>query len=595
MDIVREDLSQKTYKSVKNRRWRKYPLDAELLRAIKNDSHLPDLLLELMLNRGVTPHELNNFLTPKLKDYMPDPFHLRDMEKAVKFLAHSISANKKIAIFGDYDVDGATSAALIKKYFTKLNIDTLVYIPDRIREGYGPNIEALKSLKEQDIDVVITVDCGAVAYDALNEAQKIGLEVVVIDHHIGGENLPEAVAVVNPNRFDESSQYGYLCAAGVSFLLLVGLNKELKNTSNKYVEPLQLLEMLDLVALGTVCDVVPIKGLNRAFVSQGLKLISKGSNIGMKALKQISNLKNDLDAYHLGFILGPRVNAGGRVGNANLGARLLSSDNFNEALEISRSLDMHNHERKAIEMTILEHSIKTVSQKGANKPIAFVVGNEWHLGVIGIIAGRIKEKFNKPAIVITVENGIGKASCRSVPGIDLGSVIHKAKKQNLLIAGGGHAMAAGFTVKEEDIDTLQEFIESEISEDYKKFLKEVFDHFDSTLTLSAIDINLVEDILKIGPFGNGNPHPKFYVKNTNIINSRIVGGEHISCLLTDGKVNTGKFIKAIAFRSLNSPIGEILLRNQKNVDIIAQLTLNKWNGQTSAEITICDIIIDTLS
>lgn len=580
------------YKSVRNRKWKKYSVDYNYLSLLKNSTNFSSLMLELMMNRNIPLEEINHFISPKLKNYLPDPNHLLDMEKAAKFLAKSMAENKNIAVFGDYDVDGATSAALIKKFFGKIKKEIGIYIPDRIREGYGPNIEALKHLKAKGVEVVVTVDCGAVAYDALAEAKEIGLEVVVIDHHQGGERLPDAIAVVNPNRQDETSDYTYLCAAGVTFLLLISLNNELKKSGLPSITSVEMLEMLDLVALGTVCDVVPIKGLNRAFVSQGIKLISRGSNTGINALKQITNLNSDIDAYHLGFVLGPRINAAGRVGDANLGAELLSCEDYDKSIGIARSLDMHNHERRAIEMKLLEEAINQVAQNQKSNPVAFIIGEKWHLGVIGIIAGRLKENFNKPSIVITVTDGIGKASCRSVKNIDIGRIIHKAKEKNLLLAGGGHAMAAGFTVAADKIMQLQEFIEAEISQDYNKFLQEDYYYFDSILNLSAIDIDLIADIAKIGPFGSDNPHPVFRLNNINVNNSRIVGGDHVSCFVTDGERNNQNFIKAISFRAINSPVGEILLRNQKNIDLIGRLSLNKWNGKTSVEITIDDIIIE---
>jgi single-stranded-DNA-specific exonuclease len=591
MNIVCEE-DNKIFKSIKNRKWQKFPVDLLRLKEFQNRADLPKILLEILSQKDISSNDIDRYLNPKLRDYLPDPYHLMDMEKAAKFLASAIKQNKKIAVFGDYDVDGATSSALIRNYFKSINSNVGIYIPDRIREGYGPNIEALTKLKSDGYEIIITVDCGVVAYEALCEAKKIGLEIVVIDHHIGGETLPEAIAVVNPNRTDEKSQYGYLCAAGIVFLLLIALNKELEKINHPACDVNKLLEFLDLVALATVCDVVPLKGLNRAFVSQGIKLIAKGSNIGIKALKQISNLGTDIDAYHLGFILGPRVNAGGRVGNANLGAELMSADDYNVALELARTLDIHNYERRAVELKLIEMAFKDVSMQPKNSPIAFVIGHEWHLGVIGIIAGRVKEKFNKPAIIIAVKDGIGKASCRSVRGIDIGKLIHKAKKEDLLIAGGGHAMAAGFTVAQDKIDELRIFFKKEIYSIYQKFIESDLEYYDSILTPSSIDIELINIISQVGPFGSENPQPRFFLKNVNVINAKLVGNEHISCMLTDSNVKTGNFVKAISFRVINSPMAEILLRNQKNVNLIVQLSINKWNDRISPEITIQDVIID---
>ncbi len=580
------------YKSVKNRRWQKYPVDDSLLSYFQNQSDLHPIILEMLISRGVEADELNKYIDPKLRDYLPDPDHLLDMSKAANFIVDSICASKEFAVFGDYDVDGACASALLKNFFSLLGHEIEIYIPDRIREGYGPNIEALRKLKAQNIDVVITVDCGAVAYEALNEAKQIGLDVVVVDHHIGGEVLPEAVAVVNPNRVDEKSEYGYLCAGGVVFLLLISINKVLKARGLKHLQTQDLLSMLDLVALSTICDVVPLKGLNRAFVSQGIKVIEAGTNIGIKALKQIANLKDEIDAYHLGFILGPRINAGGRVGDANLGANLLSSTDFNQAIDIARQLDMHNHERKAIETSLIDEATKQVAREQRDKNFAYVVGSDWHLGVIGILAGRLKETFNKPSIVITVSDRLGKASCRSVKSINIGDIIHKAKENNLLVAGGGHAMAAGFTVESDKIDELSEFIESEIAKFGGDFLDKEIDNFDSELSATSITVDLYQEIQKIGPFGSDNPQPKFYLRNVDIINAKIIGGDHISCSVTDSNARTGKFVRAVSFRAISSPIGEVLLRNPKNINLIVQISLNKWNGNISAELNIQDIILN---
>ncbi|MEQ9115517.1 MAG: single-stranded-DNA-specific exonuclease RecJ [Rickettsiales bacterium] len=589
MDVL--DIDSSILKSVKNKKWRQKPVDPALLDALSRNSAIPNSIVELLATRKIPLEEADYYISPKIKNYLPDPYHLLDMDKAVNFTVDALQKKKKIAVFGDYDVDGATSAATLKKFFKELGHDILIYIPDRIKEGYGPNIEALKYLKEQGAEVVFTVDCGAVSYDALAEAKKIGLDVIVIDHHIGGEVLPESVAVINPNRIDEKSEYGYLCAAGVVFLFVVALNQKLKKANLDSVENKKILSLLDLTALGTVCDVVPLKGLNRAFVSQGIKIIEQATNTGIRALKQIAGIDDNIDAYHLGFVLGPRINAGGRVGDASLGANMLSTDNFEEAIQAARALDMHNHERKAIELNIINQAIQEAAEDRTSN-IAFVVGHRWHLGVIGIVAGRLKETFNKPSIVITVTDGTGKASCRSVPGIDIGSVIHSAKEKGLLIAGGGHAMAAGFTVDSHKIDDLKDFIRAEIADDYNKFVAEDCEYFDQIISHGIINLNFVSEMIQMGPFGSNNPQPKFYLKNVNISNAKIVGGDHISCFVSDGNDSKSKFIKAICFRAINSPVGEILLRNQKNLNIIAQLNINHWNGNSSAEMNIQDILLD---
>ncbi|MFZ4126053.1 MAG: single-stranded-DNA-specific exonuclease RecJ, partial [Rickettsiales bacterium] len=424
--------------------WRDRLQDERAALAIAQQHELPELVARILAGRNIALDAVPEFLNPTLRAALPDPFHLRDMDKATLRLMKAIEQKETIAIFGDYDVDGATSVSQLTDYFAALGVRSIAYIPDRMKEGYGPNVDAFDTLIGNGATLIITVDCGTLAFEPITHAAAKGVDVLVIDHHIGEARLPNAVAVVNPNRVDETSPHTNLCAAGVVFLVLVALNKTLRESGyfNDTRKELNLLPMLDRVALGTVCDVMTLTGLNRAYVTQGLKLLAQRQHIGLRALADVARFDATPAVYHLGFLLGPRINAGGRVGQSDLGIRLLMSANEAEAAALARTLDQHNKERQAIEMMVLEQALaQAESQK--NMPVILLASPDWHEGVIGIVAGRLKEKFARPAMIGNITNGKVKISARSVSGADIGAVTHRAVSLGLLTNGGGHAAAAG--------------------------------------------------------------------------------------------------------------------------------------------------------
>lgn len=594
MDSSLDNLNAAVYKTVKGKRWARIAFDQSLATHIKNKLDVSHIIAEILATKDITLSELEHYLDPKLKNYLHDSTTLTDMDKGVAIVIDAIHAKKKIAIFGDYDVDGATSSSLIKKFLLSIDYDATIYIPDRAREGYGPNFAALEKLKnEQNIDLVITVDCGSTSHDVIAKAKDIGLKIIVIDHHICSGNLPAADAIINPNREDDKSGYGYLAAVGVCFLFIVGLCKELTKQNLITTKP-SLLSLLDLVALGTVCDVVPLVGLNRAFVKQGIKVIESRANTGIRALLDVTKLHGDISTYHLGFVLGPRINAGGRVGESYLGANLLTSNDYGQALEFASQLDIYNNERKGIEFKVLEEAFEQAKGVDKKSPIMYVYGDNWHQGVIGIVASRLKEKFDKPVAIVTFnEDGIGKASCRSITGINFGDAVTSAKECGIITEGGGHAMAAGFSVLRDNNEKLREFLASKFKNDYELISANAVSQHYGYLSAGSINVALIESIEKIGPFGSGNAQPKFILSNISVINAKVLKGEHISCLLTEfGKPPSNNTLKAIAFGALQNPIGEILLSQKYNLNLVITLGLNKWQGNIRPEITIHDAIYE---
>lgn len=581
--------SVSTGKSVTGAEWVFHEVSERDVLTFSQRYGLPEVVGRVLSARGVTLENAEDFLNPTLKSMLPDPFSFLDMEKAAIRLADAVKKGENIVIFGDYDVDGATSSSLLKRFFRSLGADVKIYIPDRIKEGYGPNVDALKWLKGQGADVCITVDCGTASIEPLAEAKRIGLDMVVIDHHLGGQDLPDAVAVVNPNRLDETSEYTYLAAVGMSFMLAVAVNAKLRECGwyDDHSKP-DLMDLLDIVALGTVCDVVPLKGVNRAFVAQGLKVMRGRKNTGIAALSDIAAINNIPEVYHLGFVLGPRINAGGRVGKSDLGARLLSTEDADEAHEISKQLDLFNAERKAIEQLVLEQAIEQVEKGDVLAPLLFAKSEGWHPGVIGIVAGRLKEKYNRPVAVISLENGVGKASARSVSGIDFGAAVVSANQSGLLVAGGGHAMAAGFTVEEAKIDQLHKFIADRFAENIEDCFRRVI-RLDGYLQASGVTVELAKSLKIVGPFGVANHEPRFAIGDAFIVKADIVGLDHVRCILSDGK---GKSIKAMAFRSVDTPLGQTILSSiGKKINIAGKVKLNSWQGVESAELLIDDIAV----
>ena len=582
-------------KSALGKIWQALPISENDVAKLTRELQISDFLARLVSTRITSPAEAPDFLDPKLKSLLPDPFHLLDMQKGADRVITAIKSKERICIFADYDVDGATSSALLKNVFREIAVNVDIYVPDRIEEGYGPTLAAMQRIKNCGIDVLITVDCGSVAFEALLHASEIGLDVIVIDHHISLDNLPKAIAVINPNRLDETSNCKNLAAVGVSFLFAVAFCSILKKEGffeNNSIKPPDLMNQLDIVALGTVCDVMTLTGLNRAFVRQGLKVARNRTNIGYAALCDVAGLEEAINCYHLGFVLGPRINAGGRVGTSSLWAALLSTTNPAQASQMSIELDSHNNNRKVIEMGILEEAFE-YARPQSKKSVIFVSGNGWHPGVIGIIASRLKEKYNKPVAVIAVNDGIGKGSCRSVKGCDFGSALIEAKLNDLLIAGGGHAMAAGFTIEEAKLPLLQSFLDNKFESILKNSNSHLEEYYDLDLTSSAATTELIDEIAKLEPFGNGNPSPVFKFSNLFVLKADIVGGSHIKVLFATQKEAHGRPLDAIAFNAMNTVLAEIILsRKPHNLSVFGTLKINSWQNRQTVQLQIKDMMIE---
>jgi len=574
--------------SLTGRRWRARAHDPRQALAISETLGLPEVLGRVLAARGLTVETCEVYLNPSMRDDMPDPSVLLDMDKAATRLADAVAAGESVTVFGDYDVDGATSAAVLKRYFDQIGAPLDVYVPDRIREGYGPNAAALKQIADGGARVVVTVDCGIVAFDALEAAAGFGLDVIVVDHHAAEPRLPNAVAVVNPNRLDQDEGLGDLAAVGVAFLLVVALNRQLRVRGwfgAERVEP-SLLSLLDLVALGTVCDVVPIRGFNRSLVAQGLKVARQLRNPGVAALAAVAGVRERIDAYHLGFVLGPRVNAGGRVGDADLGARLLSTNDPGLAQRIADRLDLHNRERRAIEDALTVDARTQAESLRSGDPIIVVDGEDWHPGVIGIVASRLKDRFDRPALVIGRDGETAKGSARSVPGFDIGAAVIAARQAGLLINGGGHPMAAGLTVASDMIDALRTFLCDRAAESVAERATQPMMNLDGALAVEGATPELVEQLERAGPFGARNREPRFALMRARIINPQIVGEKHVRCLLAG---ETSGRLKAIAFRCHDQPLGLALLSaRDTRLHLAGHLRADTWGGRNDVQFTIED-------
>ena len=576
-------------RSVCGRRWRLRAGDAPEGQAIASRWALPEIVGRLLAQRGIDHDDAPGFLAPRLRDQLPDPSHLRDMEVAATRLVRAVREDEMIAVFGDYDVDGATSAALLARFFAVIGGRTRIYVPDRLREGYGPNTAALLRLRAEGARVVVTVDCGTNAHLPLAEAAAAGLEVIVVDHHVAEPLLPCAAAIVNPNRLDEESPQGALAAVGVAFLLVVAVNRALRRAGwyvGDRAEP-DLLQWLDLVALGTVCDVVPLAGLNRAFVAQGIKVARRNANSGLAALAAVAGVNEPLDAYHLGFVFGPRVNAGGRVGAADLGARLLTTDDPAVAADLAQRLDTHNRERRDIEARTLEAAIAMVEGAAQSPVLVFAAAADWHPGVIGIVAARLKERYERPACVVALSDGVGRGSGRSIVGLPLGPAVIAARQAGLLINGGGHAMAAGFTVAPEKLDALREFLIERLGDglDHERLVPEL--RVDAAVSLVAVQAELIGHIERLAPFGAGNPEPCFVLSGVRVVHTEAVGNGHLRCTLAD-PLDTAR-LRAIAFRAAGTPLGQFLAETRgATVHIAGHLRRDGWRGGEALQLLIDD-------
>ena len=581
-----------TLNSVLGKNWISKKYNDEIVNTLKDNLSLSEILSRLIAIRKININEVNLYLNPKLKNSLPDPFILKDMDKSVDRTSKAIINKEKIGIFGDYDVDGATSTAILGNYFNDIGSNISIYIPDRKTEGYGPTNNGFDKLIKDGSNIIFTVDCGTMSFDTINTYQKKNYDIIILDHHQSELKLPNAHSIVNPNRFDDKSNLNYLCAAGVCFMFLVALNMKLKKLKwfekNNIIQP-NLINYLDLVSLGTVCDVVPLIGLNRTIVSQGLKIINKVSNPGIKTLKNICGIESNLNTYHLGYKIGPRINAGGRVGKCSHGANLLLSKNPKEVFKIASELEIYNNERKIIENEMLKKIEKNISVNN-NDSVIVLSGHNWHSGIIGIVASRLKEKFNKPTVIISVVNKIGKASARSVFGFDIGSVIINAVQQNILLKGGGHKMAGGFSIREDNITKFKNFINKsflKIEKDLKKN-NEIF--FDLIISPSALNQNFYNEINSLSPFGSGNPEPKFVIKNLELIKSTIVGDKHIKSIFVG---QDGSVVKSVTFNAVKTELESYLFaKNQKKINIFGKLSLNEWKGKKNVEFIIDDISVN---
>jgi len=575
-------------RSLSGRQWRLRTGDETEAMDIAQRHGLPDVVARLLSARGVTIDAVSDFLAPTLRRFLPDPSHLKDMDVAVDRLVRAVRAGEKIAVFGDYDVDGATSSALLLRFFRAVGGDVQAYIPDRLKEGYGPNTAALLQLRAAGVAVAVTVDCGITAFEPLDAATQAGLDVIVIDHHKAETRLPRAVAVVDPNRQDEESPHTQMAAVGVAFLLVVGVNRALRAAGwygTQRPEP-DLRLWLDLVALGTVCDVVPLTGVNRMLVRQGLKILDNRANAGIAALADVTRLNEAASTFHLGFLLGPRVNAGGRVGAADLGTRLLSTDDVHEAMGLAMRLDGYNAERRAIEAAVLEAAVAQIETLDALPAAIVAVGEGWHPGVIGIVASRLVERFHRPVFVIGMDGDIGKGSGRSVRDVDLGAIVIAARQSGLLVNGGGHPAAAGLTIERSRLADWLRFFNDQVEARTGASPPARDLSIDGVLTTRAATVDLVRTIEQVGPFGAGNPEPRFVLSYVRAAWSRPVGEAHIRCTLVG---SDGGQVQAIAFRAAGRPLGAALVdTTSPTLHVAGILRINRWNGSETVNLHIED-------
>jgi single-stranded-DNA-specific exonuclease len=579
-------------RSITGRVWRQRAADAGTVRTHAQRHGLSEPLARALASRGVSVDAADNYLSPTLKALFPDPSSFMDMDRAASIIVDALTADRATTVFADYDVDGATSSALLVRWFRAMGKDLPIYVPDRVTEGYGPSPAAFRRLHAEGAELVITVDCGAAAYDAIATACEIGLDVVVIDHHLMREDPPAAAAVVNPNRPGCTSGQGVLAAAGVTLVLLAALNREARRRGlfADRAEP-DIRQWLDLAALGAICDVTQLVGFNRALTAQGLKVMSNWGNPGLKALLDVAKSQGPATTFHAGFILGPRINAGGRIGRSDLGARLLSTDDPDEAAALAEELDALNAARKDVERLVTEEAIAII-ESGSNldpdAPVMVVAADHWHPGVIGIVAGRLRERYRKPVIVIGLDpaTGIGKGSGRSQPGVNLGRAVQAAYDAGLLMSGGGHAMAAGLTVRRDTVPELRDFLCERLSaETTEAALADAID-IDVLVSPGAADRALFDSFQRLQPFGPGNPEPVFAVAGARIDRPMLLRGGHIRCQLVD---TDGGKLKAVAWRAGDTELGKRLLEGGGSLHLVGRLKADDWNGRAGVELEIDDL------
>lgn len=579
-------------------RWVLAPAEQAQIEQIARQYDLPEIVARLLASRGVSVGEVEEFLNPRLGRNFPDPFSLAGMAEAASFIADAIRQNRKIGILGDFDVDGATSTALLVRFLRHCGMEAPFYIPDRLKEGYGPSEKAFQTLKEQGAELVIICDCGITAFEPIKSGRAMGLDIIVIDHHQAEDTLPEANHVINPKRQDDTSGFDMLAACGVTFLTAVAVNARLRETGwfkERGIAEAPLKDMLDIVALGTVCDMVPLKGPNRLFVRTGLSQMAGSDNPGLRALSDVAGVKSEISPYHCGFIFGPRINAGSRVHKSDLGAKLLATEDAEEARNIAWTLNDCNDKRKEIEAEMLAHATGLVEKEGLEHDPVIVVGHEdWHPGLSGLVAGRLKEKYGRPAVVVTYapgDSGVleGRGSGRSVPGVNIGAAFIDARNHGLVTKGGGHAMAAGFTLQPDQVKAFRIFLLKHVGDQLAGKISVTETMIDGVLSVRGAKpdfVRLIQD--NIGPFGQEHPEPVFALPGVRLHNVKIVGKDHISCLVSDWE--GGPRLKAIAFRAKDTPLGENIMKNWKGhpFHLAGYFKLDSWNGQERAELHIQD-------
>lgn len=588
-----EDTMSSTFSipsSYGGRYWTLRQPDESVVRALTPQLGGNDLLARLLAPRGIKPGEVETYLNPTLRALFPDPDSFQDMSKAAALTLDAILDGKRVTVFADYDVDGGTSSAILARYFRAWGREIGLYVPDRLTEGYGPSPEAFRHLKQSGADLVITVDCGAAAVEALNEADRIGLPVIVIDHHLMGREPPPSAALVNPNRADDISGQGHLAAAGVVYVFVAALNKLARERGIAPPGGLpDILHWLDLCALGTLCDMSPLHGANRAFVKQGLKILERGQNPGLRALADIAGIGTIESVYHATFVLGPRLNAGGRVGDPWLAAKLLATDDRAEAIALAERLHAHNDERKAVENAILEQATAEAERQLEANPdtgILIAAGEGWHPGVIGIVAGRLKDRFHLPSIVIGWGQGLGpvaKGSARSVRGVNIGNAISAAAKARVILSGGGHAMAGGLSLQPDQLPDLKAWMQDHMTEfrEERAAAREL--SLDAFLAPAQVSPETYDTIQTIGPFGQGAPEPVFALRGIDITHTRPIGENHLKLTVEDGNAR----IEALAWRCLGTPLGDALLQRGR-VHLAGRLKENNWNGHRTAQFEVID-------
>ncbi len=567
--------------SLTGRRWIGPGIEVERsAEMMAQQTDLPRAVCQVLARRGVPVMEAAGFLEPKLKELLPDPRSMKDMEVAAARFLQAVRKRQKIAVFADYDVDGGSSAALLLVWLRQMGLDATLYVPDRIDEGYGPNVPAMQELAASH-DLIICVDCGTLSHEPIAAAK--GADVIVLDHHLGAETLPDCVAVVNPNRQDESGDLGYLCAAAVVFLMLVEAGRQLREAGAKGPD---LMAMLDLVALATVADIAPLIDANRALVRQGLKVMTQRQRPGLVALSDVARMDTAPNSYHLGFLLGPRVNAGGRIGQADLGARLLSTDSITEAEALSERLDALNSERREIENAVRAAALAQAEDRGLDAPLVWAAGDGWHPGVVGIVASRLKESANRPAIVIGFDGDEGKGSGRSISGVDLGASIQRLAAEGLLVKGGGHKMAAGLTVMRDQLEPAMSRLSELLAKQGAGQGGPADLKLDGALMPGAATVDLIEQVEKAGPFGAGAPAPRYALPDLQVRFAKRVGETHLKLSLSDG-MSGG--LDAIAFGAFDGPLGDRLSNHGgARFHFAGRLEVNTWGGRQSVQLRLED-------